>query len=160
MASTPSRTVVQPIANIITASPRLAGFSPNQSERQLNNRAVAAHAKYGWAERLLGHGMPESRSILRRSTLISLGEGAAERTRTPLLTAFEAIRLAPATGLGSCARRFQNPNSGPRLTSRPNVTPEVAPGAPEATRNDHFFIFKSAPLKVLTMATMSPSWVS
>jgi hypothetical protein len=38
--------------------------------------------------------------------------------------------------------------------------PRVAPGSPEATRSDYFFIFKSLPRKVLTIATMSPSWVS
>jgi hypothetical protein len=75
VASMPSRTVVQPIASTITASSRLAGFSPNPSERQLNNRSA-------------GGGPRLSRGHLERSLLhlqVGASEGADHRDHEPVV---------------------------------------------------------------------------
>jgi hypothetical protein len=63
------------------------------------------------------------------------------------------------SGPGAYAEIAASLNPGRRIV-RPTSSRRVASGAPEATRKDHFFIFKSEPLKVLTIATISPSCVS
>jgi hypothetical protein len=55
------------------------------------------------------------------------------------------------------------------IRSSRNIRPKVAPGSTEGHQwwnvlqrkaKRYFFTFKSLPLKVLTIAAMSPSWVS
>jgi hypothetical protein len=49
---------------------------------------------------------------------------------------------------------------GGNAKKNPNPPDAWGLGLPANASANHFFIFKSAPLKVLTMATMSPSRVS
>ena len=65
-------------------------------------------------------------------------------------------RAPAASDLWGCGPRRQAPARWPQVL--PRATRDEFPLTKDRPR--HFFIFKSLPLKVLTIAAIRPSWVS